>query len=147
MSATSRAPSGGDESDARSSTPSGGLYDWYVRGMKLLDGGNPAAAAALLEHAHAQAPESASVREAQARALFDAGRYAEASTAFRDLAARNPADDYAQFGLGLALTRLGQFRTAVEHLALAAAMRPQRVEYVRALSAARATLAAREASA
>lgn len=126
------------------SGPTGGVYDWYVRGLKLLDGGNPQAAAQLLERAHAEAPDSANLREALARALFDAGRYAEAAEAFRGLTLRNPADDYAQFGLGRALSRLGQFRPAVEHLALATAMRPQREEYVRALRAARATVRARE---
>jgi Flp pilus assembly protein TadD len=36
----------------------------------------------------------------------------------------DPADDYAQFGLGLAATKAGDLKAAVEHLALAAAMRP-----------------------
>ncbi|MDP9399113.1 MAG: tetratricopeptide repeat protein [Actinomycetota bacterium] len=123
--------------------PAGEVYDWYRRGVKLLDGGNPDAAAQLLEHAHAEAPESASVREALARALFDAGRYAEAARFFRGLTSSRPDDDYAQFGLGLALSRLGNFSAAVEHLALAVAMRPQREDYVRALRQARATLRAR----
>lgn len=147
MAAARSAPEGDADGGARPSPPGGGVYDWYVRGLQLLDGGNPDAAAALLEHAQAEEPESASVREAHARALFDAGRYREASAAFRDLTVRDPADDYARFGLGLALSRLGQFGSAVEHLALAAAMRPQRAEYVHALRAARATLAARQASA
>lgn len=124
--------------------PAGGIYDWYVRGLQLLDGGNPQAAAQLLERAYAQAPESANLREALARALFDARRYEEAAAAFRELTVRNPADDYAEFGLGRALTRLGEFGPAIEHLALAAAMRPQRKEYVRALRSARATLRSRE---
>jgi tetratricopeptide (TPR) repeat protein len=132
----------GDEPRA---TPGGEVYDWYVRGLALLDGGNPDAAAMLLGHAHAEAPASASIREALARALFDARRYPEAADLFRDLINRNPSDDYAQFGLGLTLTRLGEVAPAVEHLALAVAMRPQRQEYVRALREARATLRAREA--
>ena len=133
----------GTREQPRPGGPAGEVYDWYVRGLGLLAGGNPDAAAQLLEHAHAQEPESASVREALARALFDSGRYTEASAFFRELIARRPDDDYAQFGLGLALTRLGRFDSAVEHLALAAAMRPQRPEYVQALHQARATLKAR----
>lgn len=124
--------------------PVGEVYDWYRRGLALLQAGSPGAAAALLEHAHAQEPDSASVVEALARALYDSGRYADAAASFSDLAARSPDNDYAQFGLGLALTRLGDFTRAVEHLAMAVAMRPQRQEYVRALKEARATLRARE---
>jgi predicted Zn-dependent protease len=123
--------------------PSGEVYDWYQRGRELLDAGSPGAAAELLARAHASEPGSASVREALARALFDAGRYAEAESAFRQLTQRKPDDDYAQFGLGLALNRQGKVDLAVEHLAMAAAMRPHRSEYVQALREARATQRAR----
>jgi Flp pilus assembly protein TadD len=85
-----------------------------------------------------------SVLEALARALFDAGRYGEAVEGFRALVSRTPNDDYAHFGLGLALARQGFVHRAVEHFALAAAMRPDRAEYVRALRESRATLRARE---
>jgi len=54
----------------------------------------------------------------------------------------NPTDDYAQFGLGLASEREGDFETAVEHLALAVAMRPDLGHYTRALTRARAARAA-----
>ena len=36
----------------------------------------------------------------------------------------SPSDDYANFGLGLALARSGNHAAAAEYLALAAAMRP-----------------------
>lgn len=124
--------------------PSGEVYDWYRRGLALLEGGSPGAAAALLEHAYAEEPDSASVCEALARALYDSGRYTEAAQNFSELATRSPDNDYAQFGLGLALSRLGEFHRAVDHLAMAVAMRPQRQEYVRALREARATVRARE---
>ncbi len=130
--------------ESHPSPPSGEVYDWYRRGLALLESGSPGAAAALLEHAHAQEPESASVVEALARALYDSGRYGEAAGTFSELAGRSPDNDYAQFGLGLALTRLGDFPRAAEHLAMAVAMRPQRQEYVRALKEVRATLRARE---
>ena len=54
----------------------------------------------------------------------------------------NPADDYAQFGLGLAAAKIGDLPSAVEHLALAAAMRPDVAHYATALRGARATMAA-----
>jgi Flp pilus assembly protein TadD len=122
--------------------PKGETYDWYVRGLDLLDRGNPAAAVTLLSHAAQAEPDSRSVREALARAQFDAGLYADAADSFAWIISVNPADDYAQFGLGLAAAKTGDFASAVEHLALAAAMRPDISHYATALRGARAALAA-----
>ena len=87
--------------------PAGEVYDWYVRGRTLLEGGNPEAAAELLTHACEREPESASVLEALARALFDARRYGEAADRFTELVETSPDNDYARFGLGLSRMRLG----------------------------------------
>ena len=122
--------------------PKGEVYDWYTRGLDLLDGGNAAAAVTLLTHAAQAEPESRSVREALARAQFDSGLYAEAAESFGWIISINPADDYAQFGLGLAAAKTGDLASAVEHLALAAAMRPDITHYATALRGARAALAA-----
>lgn len=123
--------------------PAGEVYDWFVRGLRLLDGGNAEAAAALLAHAHAREPGSASILEALARAAFDAGRYQQAHDLFGELAETAPDNDYARFGLGLTRMRRGDVTGAVEQLALAAAMRPARADYQQALREARATLRAR----
>ena len=123
--------------------PGGDVYDWYTRGLDLLTTGSPAAAVQLLQRAADAEPASRSVREALARAQFGARRYAEAADNFRSIVEDNPSEDYALFGLGLALIRLGDFEAAVEHLALAAAMRPDNKDYARVLRQARATLAAR----
>ena len=120
------------------SGPTGGVYEWYRRGLDLLRQGNPAAAAQLLDRAVEAEPESRSAREALARAQFDAGRYADAQSSFAVIVEASPTDDYAQFGLGLAASRAGDFGTAVEHLALAVAMRPDLPHYRRALHGARA---------
>jgi hypothetical protein len=56
----------------------------------------------------------------------------------------SPSDDYANFGLGLALARTGDHAAAAEYLALAAAMRPDAVHYTEALLSVRATLRARK---
>lgn len=123
--------------------PSGEVYDWYQRGLQLLENGDLHAAVELLSRASAAVPESRSVLEALARAQFDAGLYADAKVSFEKIVAVNPADDYAQFGLGLAAARVDDIETAIEHLALAAAMRPDVAHYATALRGARATKAAR----
>ncbi|HET9170123.1 MAG TPA: hypothetical protein VFN97_11835, partial [Actinospica sp.] len=56
-------------------------------------------------------------------------------------------DDYAQFGWGLSAAKLGQFELAVEHLAVAAAMRPDVNYYTLALRGARATARAQTSAA
>ena len=118
-------------------------YDLYRRGLDLLGRGSAAAAAQLLERAAAAEPESRSVLEALARAQFDAGHYAAAAGNFRRIVEASPSDDYAQFGLGLALARTGDPGAAAEHLALAVAMQPERRHYTDALRSVRATLRAR----
>jgi Flp pilus assembly protein TadD len=125
-------------SEEQTASPKGTVYDWYTRGMQLLQERNPAAAAALLEHAVRADPTSRSAREALARAQFDSGRYAAARDTFATIVADSPTDDYALFGLGLACNKLGDFDDAAEHLALAVAMRPDNKHYATALRHARA---------
>jgi tetratricopeptide (TPR) repeat protein len=120
------------------------VHAWYTTGMALLGKGSPAAAAQVLQRAAMAEPTSRSVREALARAQFDTGRYAEAADNFRLIVEASPTDDYAHFGLGLALARAGEHERAAEYLALAAAMRPDRKPYTDALRQVRATLEARK---
>jgi Flp pilus assembly protein TadD len=147
-------PAGGHDSrpedpglsqDAPDSAPvySADTHQLYKRGLDLLGRGSPAAAAQLLERAAANEPRSRSVLEALARAQFDAGQYAAAAGNFRRIVEASPSDDYAQFGLGLALARTGDHDAAAEHLALAAAMSPNQRHYTDALRSVRATLRAR----
>jgi Flp pilus assembly protein TadD len=128
-------------SEVNAVAPAGDVYDWYTRGMRLLTSGDAAAAAALLEHAARAEPASCSVREALARALFDSGRYADARAAFAANVDDSPADDYAHFGLGLSHVRMGQLDEAVEHLAIAVALRPDNHHYGTARRSARAARA------
>ncbi|MGY2005169.1 tetratricopeptide repeat protein [Blastococcus sp. SYSU DS1024] len=118
--------------------PAGGVYDWYHRGLELLADRHPDAAATLLARAAEAEPGSRSVREALARAQYDAHRYPEAIDTFTSLIASDPADDYARFGLGLAASRAGDLALAAEQLALAVAMRPDLAHYARALREVRA---------
>ena len=73
-------------------------------------------------------------------------RYSAAAAGFpvRARASPSPSDDYANFGLGLALARTGDPAAAAEYLALAAAMRPDAAHYTEALRSVRATLRARK---
>jgi len=112
--------------------------------MELLSRGSAAAAAQVLQRASTAEPQARSVREALARAQFDAGRYAEAADNFRLIVEASPSDDYANFGLGLALARTGNAAAAAEYLALAVAMRPDDAHYTEALRSVRATLRARQ---
>jgi tetratricopeptide (TPR) repeat protein len=116
------------------------VHTWYTTGMELLAKGSPAAAAHVLQRAVNAEPGSRSVREALARAQFDTGQYAAAAANFRKIVEASPTDDYAHFGLGLSLARAGDHEAAVEYLALAAAMRPDRKPYTDALRQVRATL-------
>ena len=93
--------------DGSQQAPGGDSYAWYRRGLDLLSRGSPAAAAELLERAAEAEPAARSVREALARAQFDAGRYVQAADSFRQNVEAIPSDDYAHFGLGLALARCG----------------------------------------
>ena len=126
-----------------SAGPEGDPLAWYKRGLELLSRGSPAAAAQILQRAATMEPSSRSVREALARAQFDARRYTEAADNFRLIVEASPADDYANFGLGLSLARSGDPASAAEYLALAAAMRPDQKHYTDALHQVRATLHSR----
>lgn len=123
--------------------PAGDPYDWYQRGLALLRADNPEAAALLLARALDAEPDSRSVAEALGRASFGARRFGESAELFAGLVDRDPTDDYAQFGLGLALTRLGRHEEALAHLTLATVLEPARSSYGEALRQARATVDAR----
>lgn len=132
--------------DEEPKAPAGGVYDWYQRGLHLLSTGHPAAAVQLLSHAVSAEPTSRSIREALARAQFGARMYDDARRNFSRIVADNPADDYAQFGVGLASARTGALDDAVHHLAIATAMRPDNNDYASALRSVRATLRARRSA-
>jgi Flp pilus assembly protein TadD len=127
--------------------PSGEVYDWYQRGVQLLDEGDPATASQVLGRAAVRVPHSRSVLEALARAQFDSEQYDQAVVSFQRLVEQDPDDDYAQFGWGLSAAKLGRFDLAVEHLAVAAAMRPDVNYYTLALRGARATARAKASAA
>lgn len=109
-------------------------YDWYQRGMALLETGDVHAAATLLERAAGAEPGKSSIHEALARAYFRAGRFAAALDQFNRVLEISPANDYAVFGSGLCLGRLGRLQEAVGQLRMANVMRPGNRDYEDALT-------------
>ena len=105
------------------------VYELYQRGTALLESRDYAAAVVPLSRARSFEPDKASIREALGRALFHSQRYHEAAEEFGALAAASPTNDYAHFCLGRALQQLGRHREACGPLAIAACLRPERLEY------------------
>jgi tetratricopeptide (TPR) repeat protein len=100
--------------------------------MALLKSGDVHAAANLLQKAAAAEPGKSSIHEALARAYFGSRRFAAALEQFVIVLDLSPANDYAHFGAGLCLGRLGKLREAVGHLKMACVMRPDNDDYERA---------------
>lgn len=123
--------------------PEGDTYDWYRRASDLLERGDASASLVLIERVLGEDPQARAALEIKARALFDAGHYAEAAEAFDDCLRFSPDDDYAHYGAGMSLWRLQRFPEARDHLAMASVMRPERSDYQRALGQVKATLNAR----
>jgi Flp pilus assembly protein TadD len=124
--------------------PPGQVYDWYTTARSLHDSGDPDGAVTLLLWAVAAEPDARSLREALARAQYDARRFPDAAASFELIVSDDPADHYAQFGLGLASFRAGSLDVALNHLAIAVALRPDLPHYEKALRSARAAVARRD---
>ena len=118
-----------------------GAYDWYQRGLELLGRGDNHAAATLFERAAAEESGKSSIHEALARAYFGSKRFDDALQQFGVVLDLSPANDYAHFGAGLCLARLGRFREAIGHLKMANVMRPGNDDYEKALARCEASVA------
>ena len=110
------------------------VYEWYQRGLALLKAGDAHAAATVLERAAAAEPDKGSVREALGRAYYGARRFDAALDEFTAALDISPANDYAHFGAGLCLGRLGRLPEAVGHLRMANVMHPENTDYEQALA-------------
>ncbi len=99
--------------------------------------------------ARAQASERSELLATQAQAAYRAGRVADAQERFAAAVADDPRDADAQYGLGLALAKLGRFAEAAPPLEAALALRPDFDPARRALAlvASHRTRAVAEASA
>ena len=115
-------------------------YALFRRGSSFLSEGHPAQAAMLLEKAMRLAPGKNSIVEALARACFQVGRFGEAANLFRSITEAVPTNDYAQFGLACSLVKLGRMKEARGHFRLAAAMEPERTDYLQRLASCNSRL-------
>jgi tetratricopeptide (TPR) repeat protein len=113
---------------------------WYIQAAEHHNSGRPDRAAAVLASALMLEPERAALRQALARAQFDAGQLLAARTTFCAMLAIDEEDDFALYGLGLVETRFGNFVRAVDSFACAAALRPADERYSAALIRARVAL-------
>src|SRR6266508_2377823 len=104
-------------------------YDLFQQGRAHLRKGMAAQATVSLEKAKRREPEKASIREALAIAYFRMQRYKEAESEFRAMVELSPADDYAHYGLGRALEKLGRKAEARGHYKLASSLRPSSEHY------------------
>ena len=112
---------------------SGEAYDRFQEGSRLLDSGNTHAAVVALERARDLEPDKGSIREALARAYYRTQRVEAARVEFEKVLELDPVNDYAHFGLGLCLLRLGDRAGALGHLKIATIMRPDHEAYQDAL--------------
>ena len=111
-------------------------YEDYQEGSRLLQEAHPHAAAVVLERARDLEPDKGSIRETLGRAYFRTGRFGLAGEEFAKAVELDPVNDYAHFGLGLCLLRVGEAAAARGHLRLATVMRPEVDAYRDALATA-----------
>ncbi len=104
-------------------------YDLFQQGRGHLKKGMAAQATVALEKAKRREPDKASIRESLGIAYFRLRRYAEAEAEFRAMLELSPTDDYAHYGLGRCLEKLGRAAEANGHYKLACSLRPESRHY------------------
>ncbi len=104
-------------------------YELFQAGTRLLEDGDFHAAAVPLARARDLEPDKASIREALGIAYFRIQRYDEAEREFRAMLELSPTDDYAHYGLGRSLEKLGRTKEANGHYKLASSLRPGSEQY------------------
>ena len=104
-------------------------YDLFQRASEQLKKGMAAQATVSLEKAKRLEPDKASIREKLGIAYFRLQRYEEAEAEFRAMLELSPTDDYAHYGLGRSLEKLGRTKEANGHYKLASSLRPGTEQY------------------
>lgn len=104
-----------------------GAYALLRRGSELLEEGNPAQAALVLERARLAEPRKGSILEMLGRAYYRCGRFAAAAAGFEEALEVDPTNDYAHYCLGLCLLKMRRNETAAGHFKMAWTLRPSEV--------------------
>jgi tetratricopeptide (TPR) repeat protein len=99
-------------------------YSLLQKGRELLEAGNPAQAAVVLERARIVEPRKGSILELLGRAYFGYGRYGRAAECFEEALAVDPTNDYAHYCLGLCCLKLKKPEEARAHIKLAWFLNP-----------------------
>jgi len=94
------------------------------KGLELLDEGEPAQAAMVLERARLLEPNKGSILEALGRAYYSYGRFADAMRCFEDALEVDPTNDYAHYCLGLCYLKLRRKAEAAGHFKMAWSLHP-----------------------
>ena len=108
-------------------------YYHFRKGRKLAEDNNFIKAVMHLEKAKKAEPEKASIREALARSYYNCGFYKPAKENFQKAVEIDAANDFAYYGLGMSLAKLGKIHRAIGQLKIASTMKPQSEEYKNAL--------------
>jgi len=108
-------------------------YYHFKKGKKLAEENNFIKAIMHLEKAKQEEPQKASIREALARAYYNCGFYSPARENFQKAVEIDPTNDFAYYGLGLSLAKLGKINRAIGQLKIAVTMKPRSEEYKKAL--------------
>lgn len=99
-------------------------YSLLQQGKDLLEDGNPAQAAVVLERARKMEPDKGSILEVLGRAYYLMGRYEQAEGCYRNALRVDPNNDHAHYCLGLCLLKENKETEAGKHFKIAWSMRP-----------------------
>ncbi len=96
-----------------------GAYEWFQRGMELMETRDFHPAAVALEQAKKLEPDKASIREALGRAYLSTRQFERAAEEFEVAVEIQPTDHYAHYCLGRAYRGMGEDDRAERHYELA----------------------------
>jgi Flp pilus assembly protein TadD len=105
------------------------VYEEFLKGKNALREGMSHKAIHHLRRAKRAEPSKLSIREALGRAYFMAGRFEMAKREFEFIIFRKPDEDYAYFGLGVSMIRMGEVEEGLERLRIACALNPSNSTY------------------
>ncbi len=116
------------------------VYNWFVKGKRLLEKGDYTRSIFYFEQAKLEMPQKGSIREALARAYYNSGQLEKAKNEFEAALEIDPTNSFAYFGLGLCLIKMGKPVLALAPLKLCCALSPDEGRYQRSLARAKSML-------